>query len=171
MAEIVTYLEMKSPDELTEATAIPGVRLERAETGSPLIRELLVRVGRPHKWRTVSWSEEQWAEYLNDPLRQAWFITRDDDAGPQYAGIASYLPNGTPDGGVEIQISHFGLVPEYVGRGLGGHALTLTIQTAWTLNPSTTRVWLHTSTLDHPNALPNYQKRGLRPYTTKVRED
>ncbi|HET6293555.1 MAG TPA: GNAT family N-acetyltransferase [Kribbella sp.] len=171
MTEIVTYLEMTSPDELVEATAVPGVRLERAEAGSPLIRELLVRVGRPHQWRTLSWSEERWAEYLNDPLRQVWFVTHDDEAGPQYAGITSYLPNETADGGEEVQISHFGLVPEYVGRGLGGHALTLTIQTAWTLNPSTNRVWLHTSTLDHPNALPNYQKRGFRPYAKKVRKD
>jgi GNAT superfamily N-acetyltransferase len=162
---------MTSPDELNVATPVPSVRLERAEPGSPLIRELLVRVGRPHKWRTVSWSEEQWTAYLGDPHRQAWFVTQDNDAGPQYAGIASYLPNEAPAGGVEIQISHFGLVPEYVGRGLGGHALTLAIQTAWAASPTTSRVWLHTSTRDHPNALPNYQKRGFQPYDTKPRND
>jgi GNAT superfamily N-acetyltransferase len=70
----------------------------------------------------------------------------------------------------EVEIETFGLVPEVVGRGIGGHALTLTLQLAWALRPGVKRVWLHTSTQDHPNALPNYQARGLRPYKTEERD-
>jgi GNAT superfamily N-acetyltransferase len=73
------------------------------------------------------------------------------------------------DGSVEV--AYFGLLPEFVGRGWGGHLLTLAVREAWALRP--TRVWLHTCTLDHPAALPNYLKHGFRPvreetYTAEV---
>ena len=48
------------------------------------------------------------------------------------------------------------------GRGLGRHLLTEAVETAWCLGAK--RVWLHTSTLDHPAALPNYLSRGFRPF-------
>jgi GNAT superfamily N-acetyltransferase len=62
-----------------------------------------------------------------------------------------------PDGAVEI--AYFGLVHPFHGKGLGGHLLTVATQEAWKLGA--TRVWLHTSTLDHPAALPNYLNRGF----------
>jgi GNAT superfamily N-acetyltransferase len=74
-----------------------------------------------------------------------------------------------PDG--QVEITTFGLLPEFVGRGLGGHALTLAIRQAWQVGAldaePVRRVWLHTSTLDHPNALPNYRRRGFRPFKTR----
>ena len=61
------------------------------------------------------------------------------------------------DGGIEIAI--FGLAPQFIGRGLGGALLTHALEEAWGSRPQ--RVWLHTCTLDHPAALPNYLARGL----------
>ncbi|MPZ89712.1 MAG: hypothetical protein GEU81_16980, partial [Nitriliruptorales bacterium] len=53
----------------------------------------------------------------------------------------------------------------YTNRGLGGHALTLAVRAAWGMTPAgasrVRRIWLHTSTSDHPHALPNYQNRGF----------
>jgi GNAT superfamily N-acetyltransferase len=72
--------------------------------------------------------------------------------------------------GNEVEIETFGLLPEFVGKGLGGYALTLGIQQAWELAPSVTRVWLHTSTLDHPHALPNYHRRGFRTFRAEEGE-
>lgn len=165
MPETVTYLEMTSPEELNPARPVPEVTLRRADPGSPLIREIIERVGRPHRWRSASWSDARWADYLADPGTLAWFVDHDGPAGPEHAGIASYRLHP----GDEVEITNFGLVPEFVGRGIGGHALTLAIRTAWDLLPGARRVWLHTSTFDHPNALPNYRKRGLRAYRTDVR--
>jgi GNAT superfamily N-acetyltransferase len=70
------------------------------------------------------------------------------------------------DGSVEI--SYFGLLPEYRGRGLGKYMLTEAVQAAWALGA--TRVWLHTCTLDHPGALGNYLGRGFRPLKTEAYE-
>ena len=72
--------------------------------------------------------------------------------------------------GDEAEIVTFGLVPEFVGKGLGGSALTLGVQQAWALAPSVNRVWLHTSSLDHPRALPNYHRRGFRTFKTEEKE-
>jgi hypothetical protein len=60
-----------------------------------------------------------------------------------------------------------------VGRGLGGYALTLAVRRAWQAEPEgygpVRRVWLHTSTLDHPNAIGNYCRRGFRLLRTEPR--
>ena len=63
-----------------------------------------------------------------------------------------------PEGSVEI--TSFGLLPSFIGRGLGGYLLTVAVQKAWHMGAA--RVWLHTCTLDHPNALQNYCARGFR---------
>jgi GNAT superfamily N-acetyltransferase len=64
-----------------------------------------------------------------------------------------------------VEIAYFGLLPDFIGRGWGKYLLTRAAGAAWSLNP--TRIWLHTCTLDHPAALPNYIKRGFCP----VREE
>jgi GNAT superfamily N-acetyltransferase len=64
------------------------------------------------------------------------------------------------DGGVEI--AYFGLLPEFIGRGLGKHLLTEAVERAWGLGAR--RVWLHTCSLDDKAALPNYLARGFRPF-------
>lgn len=68
----------------------------------------------------------------------------------------------------------FGLVPEVVGRGFGAHLLTVGTRLAWGLGPlggvRVRRVWLHTSSRDHPHAKPNYQRRGFRLFRTERRQ-
>jgi GNAT superfamily N-acetyltransferase len=67
-----------------------------------------------------------------------------------------------------VEIAYFGLLPDFIGRGWGKYLLTRAVQIAWDLGA--TRVWLHTCTLDHPAALPNYLKRGFRPLRTEEYE-
>jgi GNAT superfamily N-acetyltransferase len=156
MPEIVTYLEMTSSDDLIPATVIPTVALAPATPEST--RALTLRIGTQYKWNGATYTEAQWSEYLAET--QSWMVTSND----QPAGLADFRLKGN-----DVEVTTFGLVPEFVGKGIGGHALTLTLQKAWTLTPTVERVWLHTSTLDHPNALPNYRKRGLRPYQRDAR--
>ena len=72
------------------------------------------------------------------------------------------------EGGVEI--AYFGLLPEFIGRGLGGALLTSAIEEAWRTSSSVSRVWVHTCTLDHPGALGNYQARGMVIYKQETTE-
>ena len=64
-----------------------------------------------------------------------------------------------------VEIVYFGLLKEFHGRGLGGHLLSQAVQRAWEAGAG--RVWVHTNTLDHPFALPNYVKRGFSVYKTE----
>lgn len=83
------------------------------------------------------------------------------------AGIVVYDPHP----GSEVEIKSFGLLPESIGKGLGGFALTLAIEQAWNLEPGVTRVWLHTSSKDHPRALPNYHRRGFSTFATRHHDE
>lgn len=166
MQEIVSYLEMTDPAELSPARSVPEVVLERAAPGSGLIRSLTERIGAPYLWQSVGWTDERWAQWLADNPRESWIIR----CGAEAAGLAEFEPQA----GGNVEINSFGLVPEFVGKGIGGYALTLTLRRAWEIEPLDTptvrRIWLHTSTLDHPAALPNYEKRGLRIFRTETRQ-
>jgi GNAT superfamily N-acetyltransferase len=69
----------------------------------------------------------------------------------------------------EIELVHFGLMPEFIGQGLGRDFLQWTIDKAWSYNPR--RFWLHTDTKDHPAALPNYLKAGFTVYREEVKNE
>jgi GNAT superfamily N-acetyltransferase len=75
-----------------------------------------------------------------------------------------------PEGDVEIK--SFGLLPAFIGQGLGGHLLTVAVERAWAPagdgGLGATRVWLHTCTHDHPHALQNYRARGFSVFKTEV---
>lgn len=80
------------------------------------------------------------------------------------------LHRGTPAGYAELSFSqpgqskleYFGLFPEFIGRGLGAWFLEHVVRLQW--RPGIGRIWVHTCTLDHPNALPTYQKLGYKIY-------
>lgn len=69
----------------------------------------------------------------------------------------------------EIELKQFGLIPEFIGQGLGQYFLQWIIDKAWRYSPK--RFWLHTCTLDHPRALPNYLKAGFTIYREETQEN
>lgn len=151
-----TYLEMDSPEAL-RASRVPRdpPRLDRLEE-CPLsfFRYLYAEVGRPHHWTDrLNWNDEQVRVHLADPGVSLWLLS----SGGAPAGYFELRRHADDS----VEVAYFGLLPEFVGRGWGGHLLTLAVRAAWASEP--TRVWLHTCTLDHPAALPNYLKRGFRP--------
>jgi GNAT superfamily N-acetyltransferase len=150
-----THLEMTSPDQLAKKPAErKDVLIMRAEVPNPDLNHFLfMSVGLPWQWYSrLAWRRNDWASYLNSPEVQTW---------------VGYL-KGTPFGyfeleqqsGADVEIKFFGLLPEFIGQGLGSYLLSCTIEQAWALGAS--RVWLHTCTLDHPTALGNYQNRGFK---------
>jgi GNAT superfamily N-acetyltransferase len=160
--ETVTYVEMTAPDQLNPSAPVAGLALVEADPFAPLVRDVYRRVGAPYEWNSASRTDEQWEEIrARRTDRQCRLISYDGET----AGVVSY---DFPEAG-EVEIKTFGLLPEFVGRGIGGYSLTLGIRLGWTLAVPVDRVWLHTSTRDHPNALPNYLKRGFRVFRTEER--
>lgn len=153
--EVLTHLEMLSPRDLVPARSVKadGIRLVEQDRFSPEIRSVTLRIGEPYNWPSQGWNDGQWRRYLDRPNLRHWVAEVDGAA----AGLVSL--DVDPSGNTEFDT--FGLAPEHVGGGLGGHVLTMAVRLAWTLHP-TNRLWLHTSSHDHPAALPNYQRRGFR---------
>ena len=137
--------------------------LRKVQTALPeLNRFLYVTVGAPWMWHMrLNWSWQQWADFLARDGVETWVA---------YQG-------GTPVGYFELECQHraqteityFGLVPEYVGKGLGKALLEDAIENAWQLAEQ--RIWLHTCSLDHPAALPNYLARGFKIFKEEEYED
>jgi GNAT superfamily N-acetyltransferase len=149
-----TYLEMTSPaDLLREGAAEADVRLERVhDCPWHFYRYLYIEVGRQYHWRDrLVWTEAQFRAHLAGPSTIWLLSVRGAPAG--------YFELRRQEDG-SIEIGYFGLLPEFVGRGLGKFLLTRAVEEAWAMGP--TRVWLHTCSLDHPGALPNYLRRGFR---------
>lgn len=67
----------------------------------------------------------------------------------------------------EIELTQFGLMREFIGQGLGKYFIQWAIDRAWSYRPR--RFWLHTDTMDHPAALPNYLKAGFTVYKKETR--
>ena len=112
------------------------------------------QVGKKHRWiDRLSWSDEKWINFISNKNLETYVISESEDL----IGFFELLYN--PDLN-ETEISYFGLLEEYIGKGIGGYALSEAIKKSFEKNIK--RVWLHTCTLDHPNALKNYIARGMK---------
>jgi len=126
-------------------------------------RYLYDSIGGAYHWSSrKKLSDAELSAILHDPRVEVHVLTVEGEP----AGLAE-LDRRIPD---DIEIVQFGLMPEFIGQGLGKYFLSWAVQRAWSYKPR--RLWLHTCTLDHPNALPNYIKGGFTVFKeeTKKRE-
>lgn len=162
--KIITYsLEMTHLSEL-RPSQVGGLELILQQAKIPcaeLNRFLYTAVGGDWYWTDrLGWTYPQWFDYLSRPELETW---------------VGYV-EGTPAGYFEleqqaegsVEIAYFGLLPQFIGKGLGGQLLTRAIERAWQWGAA--RVWVHTCTLDGPAALSNYRARGFRLYKEEVSE-
>jgi GNAT superfamily N-acetyltransferase len=108
----------------------------------------------------LEWTCDQWLAWLDRPDLEAWI-------GHFQGTPAGYFELERQPGG-NVELAYFGLLPGFLGRGLGGALLTAAVERAWAMGAS--RVWVHTCSLDAPAALRNYQARGFRHYATETIE-
>lgn len=149
-----TYLQMTDPAELEGAgPPSPDVVVERIEGCPPALwRRLYSEVGREYHWvDRLAWTDAEITQYLSDPALELWVL---QEAGQ----TAGYFELRRHDDGA-VEIAYFGLLPAFTGRGLGKFMLTQAVERSW--ERGATRVWLHTSSLDHTSALSNYLARGF----------
>ena len=158
MERVRTYLEMTSPDQLRPSAQEADISFAEGPPGDAEIRHIMAEVGRPYGWPSAFFDEAEWGRYFAAD-RRYWLI---QDAGTTIGVLALQVV------GDDVEIDTFGLLPEAVGTGRGGAALTAVLRHAWGIVRGVRRVWLHTDTRDNPNALRNYLARGLVPYRTKT---
>jgi len=180
---VTTYLEMRAHSEMRIAKCeLRNFQIhELTDRDWRFNREMYFKVGENWKWIDKRpWSDEQWREYATDPnLRTFAGYSGDEIAGyfelhRQSSDLQPRTPAVTKTGHTaqvtrhdeEVEIAYFGLLPEFIGRGLGGALLTSAIDNAWAWSPAPLRIWVHTCNRDHPSALANYQSRGFKIYKT-----
>lgn len=158
-----TYLRLDHPRALVpRRSSDPVVHVERERpVSASRYRQLYAAVGRPWHWRDRDeWSDGRLQAHLDLPDVHV-FVMR---VGTETAGYVELQRHQAGD----VEILYFGLVPAFIGLGLGGHLLTTAVEEAAKLGAAS--VWLHTCTLDHPAALANYKSRGFVPFRVEEYE-
>ena len=157
-----TYLRMSASGALRPARPAPNAIARRVVSCSAVrYRELYRAVGDRWHWHDRdAWPDDRLAEHLaNSAVSIHVFEVDGLTAG--YFELQRHQND-------EMELVYFGLVPEWIGKGLGGAMLTAATEEAWSSGASS--VWLHTCTLDHPAAIANYRARGFEPYRTETYE-
>ena len=111
-------------------------------------------VGNKHHWvDRLIWTEKQWIEYVSDEKVKTYILKNKDDLAG-YFELIIHTDKG------EVEIAYLGLLEEFHNKKLGSYLLTLAIKNSFLEEPK--RVWVHTCSLDHKNALNNYLSRGMK---------
>ena len=114
-------------------------------------------IGKKHRWTDrLIWSDSDWIKYVSNSRQETYVFKVEND-------LAGYFELIVHDDLNEIEIAYFGLLEEYHNKKLGGYLLSTAIKRSF-LKEKIKRVWVHTCTLDHKNALKNYLARGMKIY-------
>ena len=120
---------------------------------------LYKEVGRDFFWRDrLKWSDQDWLNYISNDFFKLYILKKNNELAGYYELL--YDPK-IPS----MEIPYFGIFKEFFGKGIGGYLLTDAILTSF--NQRIIKVWVHTCTLDHANALKNYLARGMKIFKTE----
>ena len=158
MSENITrnYLEIKSINALNESISPKlecSINLVKPDDFQ-INKFFYKNVGKKHRWTDrLIWSDSDWIKYSSDKKVETHILkVKKDLAG--YFELICHLDLQ------EIEIAYFGLLEEYQNKKLGSFLLSSAIKNSFFSNPK--RVWVHTCSLDHKNALKNYISRGMK---------
>ena len=111
-------------------------------------------IGKKHRWvDRLVWMESKWIDYVSDKKVKTYIFKHKDDLVGFFELIFHFENK-------EVEIAYLGLLEEYQNKKLGSYLLSEAIKKSFIKNIN--RVWLHTCSLDHKNALNNYISRGMK---------
>jgi ribosomal protein S18 acetylase RimI-like enzyme len=156
------YLEIKSLNQLSEIKK-PGDNYSLNQVlpnDFQLNKFFYKQIGKNYQWvDRLIWTDKNWIEYVSSPNLFTFVLKNNDD-------IAGFFELMYHKDKLETEIAYFGLLKEYFGKKLGGYMLSEVIKKSFSYNVK--RVWAHTCSLDHKNALKNYLSRGMKIYNTET---
>ncbi len=166
IANVVTFLSMtEKPAWATDPVQHSGLTLRQDHKFDlTRYRTLFRQVGEPWLWSSrLSYDDSKLASHIHAENVDLFEVIYEG----KVAGMVELCHHSPQD----IELSFFGLKPEFTGEGLGRDLMQLTLNHAWTAE--TTKLWLHTCTFDHPAALKFYQACGFRPtgFAVEVMDD
>ena len=157
-----SYLEISSSQDLKEVSKpLEDYSLNLLDPINFQLNKFFYKnIGKKHKWiDRLSWSEEKWINYVSSEKVSTYiFKFKNDLVG--FFELIFHTENN------EIEIAYFGILEEYQNKKLGSYLLSEAIKISFKNN--TKRVWVHTCSLDHKNALDNYLSRGMKIFKTET---
>ncbi len=153
---IRNYLEINSLKDLKESKN--SLKEHKIEIVEPVDFELnkffYKNIGKNHYWNDrLQWSQKEWIQYVSDKKVKTYVLKKDKN----FAGYFELINHTDKN---EVEIAYLGLLEEYQNQKLGSHLLSSAIKNSFLSKPK--RVWVHTCSLDHQNALINYIARGMK---------
>jgi ribosomal protein S18 acetylase RimI-like enzyme len=156
------YLEIKSIQDLNEVVKPNGdYSVDLLEPINFQLNKFFYKnIGKKHKWiDRLVWTEAQWIDYVsNKNIKTYVFKFKNNLAG--FFELIFHIEKK------EVEIAYFGLLEEFQNKKLGSYLLSQAIQKSF--NSGIKRVWVHTCSLDHKNALNNYIARGMKIFKTEI---
>ena len=117
-------------------------------------------IGKNHHWvDRLVWTEKQWIDYVSNKNVKTYILKISND-------LAGYFELNLHSEKNEVEIAYLGLLEEYQNKKLGSYLLSNAIKNSFLNKPK--RVWVHTCSLDHKNALNNYIARGMKIFKTET---
>jgi ribosomal protein S18 acetylase RimI-like enzyme len=155
------YLHLLSVRDLNQSNCKEinlDVQLEKKPT-IDFCKFFYKEVGRDFFWRDrLKWADQDWLDYVNNDFFKLYILKHNNKLAGYYELL--YDPKTT-----SMEIPYFGIFKEFYGKKIGGYLLTDALSTSF--KQKITKVWVHTCTLDHPNALKNYLARGMKIFKTE----
>jgi len=152
------YLEIKSLNELAEDSKLSDVYSVNFldPPNFQLNKFFYKNIGKEHHWvDRLVWSEKEWIDYVCNEKVSTYILKKEKDVCGYFELIFHKDKN-------EFEIAYFGLLKEYHNKKLGSFLLSFAIKKCF--EKKINRVWVHTCSLDHDNALKNYLSRGMKIY-------
>ena len=156
------YLEISSLKDLKECKINSDLySVQIVESSDFQLNKFFYKnVGKKHHWiDRLVWTEKQWIEYISDEKVKTYVLKNKNDLAGYFELIIHSDKN-------EVEIAYLGLLEEYHNKKLGSYLLSKAIKNSFLNKPK--RVWVHTCTLDHKNALNNYLSRGMRIFKKEI---
>ena len=150
------YLEINSLKDLKSPKFFPGdFFIDSNEPADFQINKFFYKqIGKQHRWTDrLAWTDKQWVQYISDKKVKTYILKRKKD-------LAGYFELIFHKDRKETEIAYLGLLEEYQNKKLGAYLLSSAIENSFYENIE--RVWVHTCSLDHKNALNNYISRGMK---------
>ena len=154
------YLEIKSVADLNESKIIlEGYFVQLINPADFQINKFFYKnVGKKHHWvDRLVWTDKQWGDYVSNEKVKTHVLKNKGD----FAGYFELILHQN-----EIEIAYLGLLEEYQNQKLGSYLLSCAIKNSFL--EKVKRVWVHTCSLDHKNALRNYLSRGMKIFKKEI---
>jgi len=155
------YLHLLSVRDLNQSNC-KEINLEVQIEKKPsidLCKFFYKEVGKNFFWRDrLKWSDQDWLDYINSDFFKLYILKHNNKLAGYYELLYEPKTNS-------MEIPYFGIFKEFYGKKIGGYLLTEALSTSF--KQKITKVWVHTCTLDHPNALKNYLARGMKIFKTE----